>query len=298
MDNIYGIINIYKAEGYTSHDVVNIVRKKLNKIKTGHTGTLDPNATGVLPICIGKATKITEYITNSIKEYVAVVKLGQTTTTQDIWGDITSKKDVNVSKEDIVDAVHSFKGEIYQIPPMYSAIKINGQKLYNLARNNLEIERKKRKINIYNIKVNKFIKDTTFEITVTCSKGTYIRTLCHDIGEKLGCGACMASLLRTRSGNFYLKDCITLDDLDNYIKNDNIKDIIIPIEDVLYNFKRITVSALANRFLYNGNKISFSYLQNKDLIYKESILAYDKDGTLVGIYIVLKDCIKPLKILL
>ncbi|MDE6182340.1 MAG: tRNA pseudouridine(55) synthase TruB, partial [Eubacteriales bacterium] len=141
MENISGIINIYKEKGYTSHDVVNIVRKKLNRIKTGHTGTLDPDATGVLPICLGKATKLSEYIASSIKEYRAIVTLGKKTTTQDISGDIIEEKEVKCSEEEIKEVVHSFLGEIFQIPPMYSAIKVDGKRLYELAREGKEIER-------------------------------------------------------------------------------------------------------------------------------------------------------------
>ena len=299
MENISGVINIYKEKGFTSHDVVNIVRKKLGKIKTGHTGTLDPDAMGVLPICIGKATKLSEYIASSIKEYKAIVTLGKTTTTQDSSGDIIEEKLVNCSREDIKNVVSKFKGEIMQTPPMYSAIKINGKKLYELAREGKEIERKQRKITIHNIEINRFIDNENFEITVLCSKGTYIRTLCNDIGKSLGCGAYMSYLLRTRTGNFYLDNAIKLEDIDRVLENNNIKDIMIPMEQVLSDYNKFIVTKNGNKFLYNGNKISFNYIQNKkDLKENEKIIIYDEDNNLIGIYVVLIDCIKPLTMLI
>ena len=299
MENISGVINIYKERGFTSHDIVNIVRKKLGRIKTGHTGTLDPDAMGVLPICVGKATKLSEYIASSIKEYKAIVTLGKTTTTQDSSGDIIEEKIVNCSQDDIINVVNSFKGEIMQTPPMYSAIKIGGKKLYELAREGKEIERKQRKITIYNIEVTKFIDKENFEITVLCSKGTYIRALCNDIGNKLGCGAHMSYLLRTRTGNFYINNAIKLDDIDKILEENRLNDILMPMESVLVDYKKFTVYNKAGKFLYNGNKISFNYVKNKeDLKQDEKIIIYDEDNNLIGIYIVLQDCIKPLTMLL
>lgn len=299
MKNISGFINIYKEKGFTSHDVVNIVRKKLGKIKTGHTGTLDPNAMGVLPICIGKATKLSEYIASSIKEYKAIVTLGTTTTTQDNIGNIVEEKKVTCTKADIINVINLFKGDLMQTPPMYSAIKINGKKLYELARAGQEIERKQRKITIYNIKVTKFIDTKNFEITVLCSKGTYIRTLCNDIGNKLGCGAHMSFLLRTRTGNFYIKNSIKLESLDKILEENRLKDILIPIDNILLDYKKFIVYNKANKFLYNGNKISFNYIKNKqNLKQNEKVVIYDESNNIVGIYIVLVDCIKPLTMLL
>ena len=299
MENISGVINVYKEKGFTSHDVVNIVRKKLGRIKTGHTGTLDPDAMGVLPICIGKATKLSEYIASSIKEYKAIVTLGKTTTTQDSSGDIIEEKPVNCSREDIKNIVYRFKGEMMQTPPMYSAIKVNGKKLYELAREGKEIERKQRKITIHNIEINKFIDNKNFEITVLCSKGTYIRTLCNDIGEAIGCGAHMSYLLRTRTGNFYIDNAIKLEDIDRVLQNNDVKDLIIPMEQVLLDYNKFIVTKNGNKFLYNGNKISFNYIKNKkDLKKDEKIIIYDEDNNLIGIYVVLIDCIRPLTILL
>lgn len=299
MENISGVINIYKEKGFTSHDVVNIVRKKLGKIKTGHTGTLDPDAMGVLPICVGKATKLSEYIASSIKEYKAIVSLGKTTTTQDGSGEVIEEKKVNCSEDNIKKVVNCFKGEIMQTPPMYSAIKIGGKKLYELVREGKEIERKQRKITIYNIEITNFIDNENFEIKVLCSKGTYIRTLCNDIGQALGCGAYMSYLLRTRTGNFYIDNAIKLDDIDKFLQNNKLNDILLPMDIVLSGYKKISVLNKANKFLYNGNKISFSYLKNKeDLQQNEKVIVYDEDNNLIGIYTVLLDCIKPLTMLL
>lgn len=299
MENISGVINVYKEKGFTSHDVVNIVRKKLGKIKTGHTGTLDPDAMGVLPICVGKATKLSEYIASSIKEYKAIVSLGKTTTTQDGSGEVIEEKKVNCSEDNIKKVVNCFKGEIMQMPPMYSAIKIGGKKLYELAREGKEIERKQRKITIYNIEITNFIDNENFEIKVLCSKGTYIRTLCNDIGEALGCGAYMSYLLRTRTGNFYIDNAIKLDDIDRFLQYNKLNDILLPMDIVLSRYKKISVLNKANKFLYNGNKISFSYLKNKEnLQQNEKVIVYDEDNNLIGIYTVLLDCIKPLTMLL
>ena len=176
-NSIIGVINIYKEKGFTSHDVVNIVRKTLGRVKTGHTGTLDPDAEGVLPICVGKATKLADYIAADIKEYKAEITLGITTTTEDISGDVIEKRAVESSEEEVKSAINSFVGEYNQTPPMYSAIKVNGKKLYELAREGKEIERKTRLINIYKIRDIKALGNNKYEFYVLCSKGTYIKSL-------------------------------------------------------------------------------------------------------------------------
>lgn len=296
MDNLCGFINIYKEAGYTSHDVVNIVRNNLNRVKTGHTGTLDPEATGVLPICIGKATKLSEYIASSTKEYRAEMTLGISTSTQDHTGEIIKKSNVNVSEEDINNAILSFKGDIYQKPPMYSAIKVNGKKLYELARQGKEIERIKRKITIYDIKINDIIGNNVI-MTILCSKGTYIRTLCNDIGEKLGCGAHMSSLLRTKAGRFYIQDSINLNEFKDYALKKRYDEIILPVDKVLSDLKKVTVSNKAYKFLYNGNKINLTYLSTEP-DYNENVLAYDSSGKLIGIYVRRENFLSPLIMLI
>lgn len=296
--DLCGVINIYKEKGYTSHDVVNIVRKALNKVKTGHTGTLDPDAEGVLPICIGKATKIAEYITADIKQYKAVVTLGTTTTTLDSTGDIIKVCDINCTKNEIESTVLSFKGEYMQTPPMYSAIKVNGKKLYELAREGKNIERKKRLIKIYDINIIDFIDEKNIKIDVVCSKGTYIRSLCSDIGEKLGCGAHMSELVRTRSGNFFIDDSITINKFKEIVSNEKFETILKSIDFVMPDYNKISIDKDLSKFLYNGNKISLNLIKSDNLNFGDKIFVYDFENRLIGIYEVLQDCIKPLKMLI
>ena len=211
-----GIINVYKEPGFTSHDVVAKLRGILHMKKIGHTGTLDPDAQGVLPVCLGKATKLCGMITDWGKTYEAVMLLGKTTDTQDISGSVLSVSEVNADERKIIDVIISFVGGYEQVPPMYSALKHNGKKLYELARQGIEVERKSRHVDIGFIKINEMNlndDEKTVTFTVACSKGTYIRTLIDDIGKKLGCGACMLSLKRTRVGQFEIDDSITLNQI-------------------------------------------------------------------------------------
>jgi len=229
---IDGFINVYKEKGYTSHDVVAIIRK-LTGMKTGHTGTLDPDAEGVLPICIGKATKLSEKITASDKQYLCELKLGVSTDTQDASGTVISEKEVNAGADEIKAAVMSFIGEYYQTPPMYSAVKVNGKKLYELAREGKEIERKQRLVHIHNIEIKNITLPCSVEMLVDCSKGTYIRTLCSDIGAKLCCGGHMAVLVRTKAGGFDIKDSIGINEIRNAAADNRLDEIIVPIEGIL-----------------------------------------------------------------
>ncbi|MBQ7699845.1 MAG: tRNA pseudouridine(55) synthase TruB [Clostridia bacterium] len=209
-----GIILIDKPKGITSHDAVNRMRRLLRTKKIGHTGTLDPDATGLLVVLAGRAAKAAEYITSDEKVYEATLRLGISTDTQDISGEIISESDIIPDSEKVLAAVRSFEGGYMQIPPMYSAIKQNGRKLVDLARRGIEIEREPRKVEITDIKAEK-INESNYSLYVKCSKGTYIRTLCDDIGKKLGCGGCMASLRRIKSGDFDIKDAVTLPECDN-----------------------------------------------------------------------------------
>jgi tRNA pseudouridine55 synthase len=242
-----GVINIYKPKGMTSHDVVSKIRKISGIKKVGHTGTLDPDAKGVLPICIGKATKLADMLTFSDKRYTALLRLGVVTDTQDLTGNVLFEREVSVTKEEFLNATKKFVGEIEQIPPMYSAVKIGGKKLYELARKGIEVERKPRKITIYGINVLSFDgKDAKLDIS--CSKGTYIRTLCHDIGDLLGCGGCMAELVRTQSSIFKAEDAVSIDELTS----ENIEGFLIP-PDVLFDFEKIVVTGEVERKICNGN---------------------------------------------
>ena len=211
---IHGIINVYKEKGFTSHDVVAKLRGIVGQKKIGHTGTLDPDATGVLPVCLGKATKLCDLLTDKNKTYEAVLLLGKTTDTQDITGEVLEEKSTEaLTEEKVREAIEGFIGDYEQIPPMYSALKVNGKKLYELAREGKVIERKARPVKILDIQILE-IDLPKVRMEVSCSKGTYIRTLCHDIGEKLGCGGCMESLIRTRVSTFRIEDAKTLDEIE------------------------------------------------------------------------------------
>lgn len=300
-----GILNIYKEKGYTSHDVVAVVRKTVGQKKVGHTGTLDPDAEGVLPICLGKATKLADYIMAERKAYRAVMTLGATTTTQDASGEILEKKEILCNQEEIEKVILSFIGEGEQIPPMYSAIKIQGKKLYELARKGVEVERKPRKMTIFDIVILSYPSESQVEFVVHCSKGTYIRTLCADIGEKLGCGAYMQSLLRMASGAFTLENAIRLSELKVLAQEGQVESILLPMEQALNNLRKVIVSEKSTKFLYNGGKIYEDYftVQAGMLEIGEKVLGYDYEKKLVGIYEVRLDqevqkiCIKPLTML-
>lgn len=269
MENINGIIIVNKDKGFTSHDVVNVIRKIYSIRKVGHTGTLDPDATGVLPVCIGKATKLADMLTFSDKSYVARVRLGLTTDTQDISGEVLTEGEVNVSKEKLLEAVAKHTGEIEQIPPMYSALKVNGQKLCDLARKGVEVERKPRKINIYSAEVSDF-DGTEFCLSVHCSKGTYIRTLCHDIGQLLGCGAVMTELQRTQSSCFSLENAHTLDEL-KAMSDEELVSALMPIDSVFENYEAMYIDDNVKKRLCNG---ALCYVKADVGTYR----IYDKDG--------------------
>ncbi len=286
-----GIINVYKEQGYTSHDVVAKLRGILNMKKIGHTGTLDPEAVGVLPVCIGKATKLCDMITDWNKTYEAVMLLGVTTDTQDTTGQIISECEVNVSEVDILEACNSFVGEYNQIPPMYSALKHNGKKLYELARAGIEIEREPRKVTIKSIHINDIdLEDKGKKVTFTveCSKGTYIRTLCEDIGKKLGCGACMMKLIRTRVGCFGLDQSITVNEIAAHVLKGDLSDYVKNIDDMFETYRKIVIKPDFDKLLYNGNKLPFSAVVQEDediqLLDMEKYRVYDKDNKFIGVY--------------
>lgn len=245
-----GIINVCKPLNITSFDVVRQIKKISKEKKVGHTGTLDPMASGVLPVCLGKATKIVDFVMNGKKLYKAELKLGETSDTYDREGKILSSAQVNLKNDDILDAIMSFKGEISQVPPMYSALKINGKRLYDLARKGIEVERPSRKIEIYDIRIID-INIPFVRFYVECSKGTYIRSLCYDIGNKLGCGALMFNLTRCASGNFNITDSVKLEDLNE----NNILENVIPIDECLKNYDKIIANNKFEKLLVNGVNI-------------------------------------------
>lgn len=253
-----GVIIIDKPRGKTSHDMVSCIRRLYNTRKVGHTGTLDPEATGVLPICIGNATKACELLTNARKEYTAQLVLGMTTDTLDAEGEVLTEQPVNVTEEQIKKVISEFIGEIYQIPPMYSAIKQNGKKLYELARQGISVEREKRKITIFNIDILDIdTENETVTIHVVCSKGTYIRTLCEDIGMKLGCGAYMNTLRRTASGQFSIDDAYTIEQLESISDTETLEKILIPTDSLFFMYEKITVNERQKNFILNGVRVRY-----------------------------------------
>jgi len=256
---INGIINVYKETGFTSFDVVAKLRGITRIRKIGHTGTLDPDATGVLPVCIGSATKLCDMLTDKTKEYEATFRLGITTDTQDISGKVLEEKEVYITEEQLKECISTFIGKQQQIPPMYSAIKINGQKLYDLARAGKEVERAPRDIEISKIEIKHIETDdgicTGAVIAVGCSKGTYIRSICHDLGERLGTVACMGDLQRTRVGQFAISEALTLEECLTLAAEGKIEEKLISV-DAIYDYPKIFVEdPEAERLLLNGNRL-------------------------------------------
>ena len=251
-----GIINVYKEKGYTSFDVVARMRGICGQKKIGHTGTLDPDAEGVLPVCLGKATKVCDMLTDSDKVYRAVLQLGVETDTQDLTGTVLKTGETSgLTEAEVREVVLGFQGEILQVPPMYSALKVNGKKLCDLARAGVTVERKARPVTIYAIQIER-IELPEIEMNVSCSKGTYIRTLCHDIGQKLGCGAAMKSLVRLQAAGYRLVDAYKLDELQKFKEAGRLKDVITPIEHVFEIYPVLTVKPEFDVMLKNGNKMS------------------------------------------
>ena len=299
---INGMINVYKEAGFTSHDVVAKLRGIVKQRKIGHTGTLDPDATGVLPVCFGNATKLCDMLTDKSKEYEACMLLGVTTDTQDLSGTVLEQKTVNVSKDDAEKAIMSFIGEYDQIPPMYSAIKINGKKLYELGRQGKEIERQPRKVEIQNIEIIS-MELPEIRFRVGCSKGTYIRTLCADIGEKLGCGAAMKSLERIRVGNFKVEDALKLSQIEELVAENRLEEYIVEPDSVFSEYDKAEVKAEADKALLNGNKLYSDQLEfesDKCLADNEKIRVYNSEGTFLAVYTYNKaeKCFKPFKMFL
>lgn len=291
---INGVINIYKERGFTSHDVVAKLRGILKQKKIGHTGTLDPDAEGVLPVCLGKGTRLCDMLTDHSKVYEAVLLLGQSTDTQDASGTVLQEAPVDVSEEKVRETIMSFVGPYDQIPPMYSALKVNGQKLCDLARAGKEVERKARPVEIYEIQIEE-IHLPRVRMTVFCSKGTYIRTLCHDIGEKLKCHGCMESLLRTRVGQFLLKDSLTLAQVEEHRDENRITEIVMPVDQVFSDCPALKLTKDAAKLGYNGNPFTSTQAltENDQMVEKSSDISldggkwfrvYDPEGVFIGVY--------------
>ena len=277
-----GIINIYKERGFTSHDVVAKLRGILKQKKIGHTGTLDPEAEGVLPVCLGKGTKLCDLLTDRDKIYETVLLLGQSTDTQDTTGAVMERSEVSVLEEQVKEAIMSFVGEYAQVPPMYSALKVNGQKLCDLARAGKEVARKPRQVRIHQIEILDMDLPRV-RMSVSCSKGTYIRTLCHDIGEKLGCHGCMERLLRTRSGMFCLERSVTLSEVEKLRDEGRLDEIIQSVDEVFKGLASVTLKEESQKLGYNGNPFKKSDVEQESEALGE-VRVYDQEGRFIGIY--------------
>lgn len=299
---INGIMNIYKEAGYTSHDVVAKLRGIVGQKKIGHTGTLDPDAVGVLPVCFGSATKLCDMMTDKSKEYEALMRLGVTTDTQDMSGTILTESAVHVNGSEVRDAVMGFVGGYEQVPPMYSALKVNGKKLYELAREGREIERQPRHVDITFIRITGMdLPEVRFE--VGCSKGTYIRTLCADIGDKLGCGAVMAELKRTRVGNFRIEDSIRLSKVEELMRQGEYEDYIIHPDSMFMEYEGAAVKPEAESALLNGNKLYPQQLDPDSPVFfadGDRILVYNgrREFRAVYTYVKSEGVFKPFKMFL
>ena len=304
-----GILNINKPEGWTSQDVVAKLRGRLHIRRVGHTGTLDPMATGVLPVCFGKATRIIEYYDDDFKTYEAEMKLGMVTDTLDITGTVLETKPVDVSEEDVIQAIDSFRGWITQIPPKYSALKVNGKPLYKYAREGVEVEIKSRKIYVEDIQpVEVNLRENRILFRVTCSKGTYIRTICDDIGKKLGCGGTMTALQRTQSGCFRVEDARTLPKILE-MTDEELERCVIPMDETLVHLGRIELKSMESvPFYYNGREIDTGYVNVlaspavPEALQEGSRLAdkyrvYDPEGKFLGISSLRENTLYPEKVI-
>lgn len=273
-----GIINVLKPPGMTSHDVVYYIRKELGIKKVGHTGTLDPEAAGVLPICIGKATKAVQYLTDKTKRYRANIKFGITTDTQDKYGQVIKQLPVpDIDIKTVKELAECFKGRIQQTPPIYSAIKHKGKKLYQYALEGQSVDIKSRYIEIYEIDIIDKVDKAEFMMDVLCSKGTYIRTLCHDIGSKSGYGAHMSQLIRLESFPFSIENSVTLEEISTAVKNNRLENLIYPPDLIFKEFDRINIKKSAEKSAINGNPIFSPGLE-------DNIEAHE-EGKMVRLYI-------------
>ncbi len=295
-----GVLNVYKEKGYTSHDVVARLRGIFKQRKIGHTGTLDPEAEGVLPVCLGKATKLCDMLTDKRKEYVADFVLGITTDTQDMTGNVLSMSRAETAPDKIEEAVMSFLGSYEQLPPMYSAVKVNGKRLYELAREGREVERSKRPVTIYELEILE-LEPPSVRIRVVCSKGTYIRTLCHDIGARLSCGAAVKTLLRTRVERFTLENAKTLSQIEEAVKKGETRGLVLPVDEMFGELAAVTVKEDFYKAALNGNPLFLRAVTGKSgWLEGERARLYDREGRFYGIYEfqAMKGRFKPVKLFL
>lgn len=281
-----GILNVYKEKGFTSHDVVAKLRGILHQKKIGHTGTLDPDAVGVLPVCLGKATRVCDMLTEESKTYEAVMLLGVDTDTQDTSGKVLRTAEVKVTPEEVEAAALSFIGPYQQIPPMYSALKVNGKKLYELARKGIEVERKAREVQIFDLKILDMDLPRV-RMEVTCSRGTYIRTLCYDIGEKLGCLGCMEHLTRSRVGIFSVEDSHTLAEIEASVQATGTPVGLVTLDQLFADKAAVVMQPESDALVHNGNLFHVSRMMKKsrkDWRHLQEVRVYDSEEKFVGIY--------------
>ena len=283
-----GILLIDKPAGWTSMDVCAKLRGALHEKRIGHSGTLDPMATGLLVVFLGRATRAVEFAEADKKAYSAALRLGMVTDTQDTEGNILSQSDVAISDAQLDAALARFRGEIDQIPPMYSAIKVNGQKLCNLARKGREVERKARRITIFSLERSGKAENGDFLLEVACSKGTYIRTLCHDIGASLGCGGVMSALRRTHAGAFAVEDAHTIDDVLLAAQRGEAEKLLLPVETLFSDYASLTLTAAQEKAVRNG--AGFTYLR-PDGTYR----VYSQSGEFLALAAVREGRLDPIK---
>lgn len=289
-----GVMNVYKEAGYTSHDVVARLRGILHQKKIGHTGTLDPDAEGVLPVCLGKATKLCDLLADHEKVYEAVLLLGKQTDTQDISGTVLEEKEVRVTEDEVRSCVRSFLGEQMQVPPMYSARKVNGKRLYQLAREGIQVERSPRSVRFYEIEILR-IELPRVTLRIRCSAGTYIRTLCEDIGKKLGCGGCMEHLVRTQVERFLLLDARKLDQIQLYADHGKAEILILPVDEMFSQYPAIYGNPEEDRRLHNGNPFPSHRQEETDDPETARYRVYDSKGVFVGLFQKTQGMYRPVK---
>lgn len=288
-----GILNVLKPPGMTSYNVVSAIKRLTGVKKVGHTGTLDPGAAGVLPICIGKATKLFDYIADKKKEYIAGITFGITTDTMDSYGTVLARETADIDESSLKECIRNFIGNIKQVPPAYSALKIHGRKYYELAREGIKFDIKEREVIISNIEVIDRISCDTYIIKVNCSKGTYIRSLCNDIGDYLKCGAYMSFLIRTSTGPFHIEDSYTLDEIKLTAENGKLNDILLPVDYPLADYPEVNFGSEHEKELNNGCSVPYSALSDSIYrVYCDNIFfglgQYNKDDKSLKIISLLK----------
>ncbi|AOZ94267.1 tRNA pseudouridine(55) synthase TruB [Paenibacillus crassostreae] len=287
MSELEGILAVYKPAGFTSHDVVAKVRRILKMKRIGHTGTLDPQVTGVLPLCLGRATRVVEYMQELPKEYIATMRLGLATDTEDLTGRIIEQVDsVSISKEEVEKVLITFQGTISQVPPMYSAVKVDGKRLYELAREGKTVERKSREVTIYEIVMTNSSWDGIHpELTfrALCSKGTYIRTLCVDIGRALGLPSVMVKLERTKSAGINAEHCLSFDDIQRYMDEGTLHSHLIPVDQAIPHLSAHTVSEDKTNAAIQGQRLSYKSV-SPEVTGDEPIRLYDHEHRFLGIF--------------